>query len=141
MCMAIHIAADQPLSAVDWDEAHPAFYVAVLQGSDVLVRQQFAKAHVMYTGAHEGCGCGFQYGESLELCDPNEAVLQRRSLDQFAAYLQREVARVGPIELYACWEGDQQAPVEHRRILSPQALRQEDFFFLHKEFSIVTVEM
>jgi hypothetical protein len=136
--MAVYIAADQPLALVPWDDAHPAFYVAGVAPSDLQVLGQFTKAHVAYAGSHEGCGCGFQYGEYPEFREPDEAVARRASLDQFAAYLAHEIPRVGPIELYACWEGDQAAPIEHRRELTPMDLRSEDFFFLQKELSRVT---
>ena len=138
MCMAVYIAADQPLTLVPWDEAHPAFYLAGVDQADLPVFSQFTKAHVAYAGSHEGCGCGFQYGEYPEFREPDEAVARRASLDQFAAYLAGELARVGPIELYACWEGDQTAPVEHRRALTPLVLQSEEFFFLQKELSLVT---
>ena len=138
MCMAVYIAADEPLAIVPWNEDHPAFYLASVDPSDSPVLVQFTKPHVAYAGSHEGCGCGFQYGEYPEFREPDEAVARRASLDQFAAYLAAETTRIGPIELYACWEGDQAAPVEHRRALTPVDLRSEDFFFLQKEFSLVT---
>jgi len=138
MCMAVYIAADEPLALVPWNEDQPALYVASLEPSDLPVLQQFTKTHVAYAGSHEGCGCGFQCGKSPELREPDEAITRRRSLDQFAMYLADEIARVGAIELYACWEGDQAAPVEHRRAIAPQDLRSDDFFFLEKEHSLVT---
>jgi hypothetical protein len=138
MCVAVYIAADQPLILVPWDEAHPAFYLARVDPSDLPVISQFSKANVAYAGSHEGCGCGFQYGEYPEFREPDEAVARRASLDQFAAYLADELTRVGPIELYACWEGDQAATVEHRRALTPMDLMTEEFFFLQKELSLVT---
>jgi len=138
MCMAVYVAAEEPLTLVPWNEAQPAFYVASVDASDLPVVSQFTKAHVVYAGSHEGCGCGFQYGKHPEFREPDEAVARRRSLDQFATYLAGEIARVGPVELYACWEGDQAAPVEHRRALTPNDLRSNDFFFLEKEFSLVT---
>lgn len=138
MCIAVYIAADQPLALVPWDETQPAFYLASVDPSDSPVLTKFTKAHVAYAGSHEGCGCGFQCGEYPESREPEEGLARRASLDQFAAYLSHELTRVGPIELYACWEGDQAAPVEHRRALTPMDLRTERFFFLQKELSLVT---
>ena len=54
MCMAVYIAADQPLTLVPWDEAHPAFYLADVDPADLPVLSQFTKAHVAYAGSHEG---------------------------------------------------------------------------------------
>jgi hypothetical protein len=137
MCMAVYIAADQPLTLVIWDDAHAAFYLADVDQADLPVLSQFTKAHVAYAGSHEGCGCGSQYGEYPEFREPEEAVARRASLDQFAAYLAGELTRVGPIELYACWDGDQTAAVEHRRALTPLDLQSEEVFFLQKELSLV----
>jgi hypothetical protein len=136
--MAVYIASDEPWPTVNWDDERPAFYVAVIHDTDAAVRSQFSKPHVMYAGSHEGCGCGFQYGEYPEFRDADEAVLRRASLDQFADYLDEAVRCSGAIELYACWEGDQAAAVEHRRTMTPQSLRLEDFFFKQREFSIVS---
>ena len=137
MCMAVYIAADRPLTPVPWNEAEPAFYSESIDPSD-RVFAQFTKRHVLYAGSHEGCGCGFQRGGLSELREPTESLARRASLDQFAAYLAGEIARVGAIELYACWEGDQTAPVEHRRALTPTDLGADSFRFLQKEFSLVT---
>lgn len=138
MCMAVYIAAEQPFALVPWDDSHPAFYLATVDSSDLPVLAQFTKQHVAYAGSHEGCGCGFQYGKRPEFREPDDAAARRASLDQFADFLAREIPRIGPIELYACWEGDQAASVEHRRALTPTDLRSESFFFLEKELSLVT---
>jgi hypothetical protein len=94
---------------------------------------------LIYAGSYEGCGCGFQLGEHpAESLEPDELFQRRRSLQEFAAYLREELPRVGTIQLYACWDGDQEEPPAHRRVLTPSSLEADDFFFLQKEFSTVT---
>ncbi len=132
--MMVYIAASQPLDLIPWNDAHPAFYISDLIEFDSSVRDQFSAEHVYYAGSHEGCGCGFQYGEYPHF-DDDERPLKRASLDAFAAYLSRQLERVDAIELYACWDGDQAAAPEHRRALTPRALESEDFYFLQKELS------
>jgi hypothetical protein len=61
-------------------------------------------------------------------------------MDAFAAYLAREVVRVGPIEIFACWDGEQQAPCERRRLIHPGDLRAPTFFFTEKETLRVTAD-
>ncbi|HKQ34122.1 MAG TPA: hypothetical protein VJT11_02330 [Nitrospiraceae bacterium] len=134
--MMVYIAAEKPLDTVAWDESEPAFYVSELHESELPVRSQFGVQNVYYTGSHEGCGCGFQYGEHPQFED-EERALKRKSLDSFADYLTEQLKRVNSIELYACWDGDQTAPPEHRRALSPDSLHSEHFYFLEKELSIV----
>jgi hypothetical protein len=124
------------LTLIPWEEAEPRFYVRTLHDSDAAVRAQFSEAHVYYAGSHEGCGCGFQYGEYPEFED-EERPRKRASLNHFAEYLDREMASGAQIRIFACWEGDQALPAEYRRELTPNALRRDDFFFLQREILVM----
>ncbi len=138
MCMMVYIAADFPLRVVAWNQADPAFYTKPLASDEERVRGQFSKPHLVYAGSYEGCGCGFQLGEyPIEYSEPDEISQRRRSLLEFAAYLRGELTRVGAVELFACWDGDQEASPEHRRSLTPSALESDDFYFLQKELSTI----
>ena len=132
----VYVAAAAPLELVPWREDSPGFYVSELHESEVAVRKQFAAQHVVYVGAHEGCGCGFQTAKYPEP-DPKQLARCRRSLGAFATYLADQLRRVPFIELFACWDGDQSSPPEHRRTLTPHTLNGDGFFFLEKEFSRV----
>jgi hypothetical protein len=141
MCLMVYLAADEPLPLVAWNDTEPAFHVAATAPDEERVRTMFSKEHVVYAGSYEGCGCGFQYGEvSAQSVDPLERKKRRRSLDELGAYLSRELPRVGPIEIYVCWDGDQDSLPEHRRNLTPASLKAETFFFMRKELSTVTPE-
>ena len=74
-------------------------------------------------------------GEWIPAYEDDERPMKRDSTNRFASYLEREIARVGPIHVFACWEGDQELSIEHRRNLSPNDLRRDDFFFLQRELS------
>ncbi|MGB8328985.1 MAG: hypothetical protein WCE62_02585 [Polyangiales bacterium] len=87
-------------------------------------------------GSHEGCGCGFQLGPHPDP-DDNELPLRRASLDAFREYLRDSLTGVGDLELFACWEGDQEAEVVHRRRLTPDSLLDEAFHFLQRELSVM----
>jgi len=58
-------------------------------------------------------------------------------LGAFATYLQDALTRVDDLELFACWEGEQEAGVGHRRHLTPTDLRRDDFCFLERELSVL----
>lgn len=141
MCMMVYLAADQPLRTVDWDVANPAFAVGVVEPDYEPVRRQLSKAYLYVANSHEGCGCGFQLGE---WSDPDyEAKANapvRRSLRQFAEYLEQELPRVGEIEVLAAWAGEEGAPIEHQRVLTPGTLRGERFAFLEGERSLFVAE-
>src|SRR5262245_30645264 len=119
MCRAVYLAASAPLRLVPWAEEAPAFYTELLRPEAKRVKVQFGQTHDYYAGSHEGCGCGFQRGEYPDSTDPAEQEKERKSLRELAAYLQEEAARVGTVQLYACWEGDEDAAPEHRRALTP----------------------
>lgn len=137
--MMVYLAADLPLREVAWDDAAPAFHTTPLVADEARqVRGQFSKPHLIYAGAHEGCACGFQLGEyPLDDAEPEEAKKGRESLHAFAEYLRAEMFRVGSIEVFACWDGEQEAAIEHRRTLTPDAIDSDDFFFLQKERSTI----
>ena len=136
MCLMVYIAAHEALRKVDWVEAAPAFYVADLSPDERRVDSQFRTGNVVYAGSYEGCGCGFQYGEyPAESYEPGELRQRRDSLDAFAKYLRAELSRVGTIEVFACWDGDQGLEPVHHRTLTPAALERDDFFFIKREHS------
>jgi hypothetical protein len=136
--MMVYLAADLPLRERAWNDAAPAFHTSPLAVDEQRVRRQFSKPHVIYAGSHEGCSCGFQLGEyALEYTEPEVIPRRRQSLQEFAAYLRDETARVGAIEVFACWDGDQDAPPEHRRALTPSSVEADRFFFLQKELSVI----
>ncbi len=136
--MMIYLAADVPLPLVPWDEEEPGFHVDEISETEEGVRAQFQKAHVVYVGSHEGCGCGFQYGKWPEgTHEPSELALCQASKAALAEYLSEQAGRVGRIELFACWDGDQEAIPEHQRSLAPAELAKPEFFFLEKELIAV----
>lgn len=144
MCLMLYLAADQPLEMLDWDDAAPGFYIEALAPEEDRVRRQLTKRHVVYAGSHEGCGCGFRRrARDLLRAAPGSAHLgasepSRRSLEQLRRYLQREVTRVGPIELLACRDGDQARRPAVHRALRPSALADETFAFFDSELAVVT---
>lgn len=141
MCMMVYLAAELPLRLVPWVEETPAFNVSSLAPDEERVRIQFRLPNVVYVGSYEGCACGFQLDAGAHATlDEVELRLRRDSLLAFAAYLRDELVRVGDIELFACWDGDQGASPEHRRVLTPSSLEGETFAFLQKELSSLVVD-
>ena len=138
-CMTIYLAAEALLRLVEWHAESPGFFLSDLETeNDELVRTQFANPHVYVAGSHTHCGCGFNYGRISNFeRDPEELARKRHSLATMSEYLIHEISRVGEIELFACWDGDQDADPEIRRDLTPNSLLGERFFFYEKERSVV----
>ncbi len=142
MCLTVYIAASKPLPLIEWREEARSFHVTELtHATDEQVRSQFSQPHVYYVGSHTICGCGFNYGQYPEAeNDPDELALRQRSMWDLSKYLQLQLARVGMIELFACWDGGQGASPEHSRDLTPTSLLSDDFIFLEKELSVIRDE-
>lgn len=138
MCVMVYLASAKPLSLVAWEEGSPGFNVTSLAADEGRVAAQFTHQCLVYAGSHEGCGCGFQYAQwPAESYSAEELALSRRSLSAFADFLDAELTRVDAIELFVCWDGDQEEPPEHFRQIRPKDLRKPDFLFLERERSIV----
>ena len=136
MCMMLYIGSDQSLPLVPGGDATGVFHVGELHQDFAGVAKQFTVGHVRYAGSHEGCGCGFQLGEYPGFED-DDAPAKRKSLRDLAEYIERQLQAGGRIELFACWAGDELAVPEHRRRLTLEDLRSDDFFLLQGEASVV----
>ena len=134
MCLAVYLAADEEPPLVPWDETHPGFHVVALAGEpDESARRQFSKRYVVYLGSHEGCGCGFDYGQDPEAVEPEEDEASRRSVSALVDYLKPLLARLGTLELFSCWEGDQGVEPLSRRCITLSAIGGDSFCFQQKE--------
>ncbi len=139
MCLVVYLAADRPLPLIPWDEHARGFHVTELTGEkDEAVRGQFTKPYVYYAGSHTICGCGFNYGQYPDAeDDPEELALTQKTLRDMSEYLAGALEDGAIIELFACWEGDQAARVEHRREIVPDTIRAGGFGFREKELTVV----
>ena len=121
MCLVAYIASNIPLPLILWDKNEPAFHVAELSTEeDQKVRVQFSKPHIYYLGSHEGCGCGFPYTDSLGNEEDKDKTQQTR--ERLVEYLRSALKTQEDVELFFCWEGDQDAEVESRRTLNLQEM-------------------
>jgi hypothetical protein len=136
MCMMLYLGAEQPRPLVPWNEAVPAFHVQELHELDAGVRQQFAVPHVVFAGSHKGCGCGFRRGlEELAYDVGDDEPAVRETQCRLADYVEAQLQRGNRVSLFACWDGDQSSPPEHRRVVRLSDVRAGDFWFLEKEAS------
>jgi hypothetical protein len=113
MCWVLYLAADRPLPLQPFDQRAPAFNVAELTSHEDGVRQQFSKPFVYSLGAHTHCGCGFDRGQANP-DHPGELPAAEDSLRHLRSYLAEALRVAGPVELFACWDGDQGAGPDHR---------------------------
>ena len=139
MCMLVYVASDYQLPTLAWDENHPNFHVSELSAREEPVRRQFSKPCVYYVGSHQGCGCGFQYGQYEELeDDPAEITAARDSRQRLAEFLAVALQHQAEVQLFACWDGDQGAEPEYRGRVRPADLALDRFFFREKELLVAS---
>jgi hypothetical protein len=113
MCWVLYLAAALPLPLRPFDREAPAFNVAEPTSSEEPMRIQFTKPFVYRLGAHTLCGCGFDRGQANP-AHPDDLQATEASLQHLRSYLDQALAAAGPLELYACWDGDQAAVPDHR---------------------------
>jgi hypothetical protein len=108
------------------DPSEAASYCCVEEvPTDAPVRARFAAPHVTYVGSHEGCGCGYtshdlvlqgieDVGEAMALLgamtetERDELLAEQRSRERLRDLVSAALAD-GPVEIYACWAGDEDA--------------------------------
>lgn len=113
---------------VAWEEARPAFYVDGVAPDDP-VRGRFSMPNGYYLGSHEGCGCGFKYGVMpAGLEEQEDETKGRASVNALRAYVTKAAVHQ-PVEVFACWEGEQLLPALAVAQISPEHLGGESFDF------------
>ena len=138
MCWVLYLAADGVLPLRPFDPEAPAFNVAGLDEHDLPVRSRFGKRFVYRVGSQTLCGCGFDRDQANP-DHPDELPATVASLGALREYLQEAVRTAGPLELYACWDGDQTAEPDHHLRLTPADFTPEMSWFPDRTFAQVEV--
>jgi hypothetical protein len=142
MCMAVFIAAAEPLPFVPWNPAAPAFHLQALTEAEDGVRVRFTKPHVYFLGAHTGCSCGFNYGlrEVRRAEDQAEEVASQASVAALREYLRDAVERHGAVEVLTSWEEDWSNEPEQRLRITPDWFGGDSFSMPERVlFSVMAV--
>jgi hypothetical protein len=137
--MVLYLGSEKPLPLIAWDEDKPSFHVTELPEDLNGVRQQFSKPYVYYLGSHQGCGCGFSYGQYE---NDDEELEARECVSRLSKYLSQAVEIAGALELYSCWSGDEEEPPSFQENVTqdeiPTEFGGESFCFQEREFIAVT---
>ena len=136
MCWALYLASDKELPQIPWDENARGFNTQSLRDDDKDVSRQFSHPYIIYLGSHEGCGCGFK--DDAE-DDEVETALRNNTLQQLAQYLNQALSKGAKLEIFLCWEGDQETAVVERKELTPANFWGAKFPLSEREFATVEV--
>jgi hypothetical protein len=137
--MALYAAADLPLPEIATTGTSPRpLGVRPITRDEERVRERFLKRHVYFLAADTGCSCGFSYDSPED--GSNE---HRESVRQLRVWLTDAVERAGPVELYACWSGDEgEPPLEQVRVTPSYFAGDAEVFELPERWlaTVVAVE-
>jgi hypothetical protein len=136
--MVVYVASDYPLPTLAWDQANPRFHVTELPERAEPVRRHFSKPCVYYAGSHEGCGCGFQWGEYEGYGEEDDLPAKQDSRRRLADYLSVALQHQPAVEVYACWDGDEGLPADHTGRVHPRDLTRGRTFFRERELLVVS---
>ena len=130
MCLAVYLACSRPLPPVPWNASAPAFHL-VSEAPRLGTPAPFSLPFAHYAGSHQGCGCGFLRNDGD---DPAETAASSADYAALAATVRAALAQGADIELFACWEGEQDKPPARVLTLSPGQLERPDFALLELDF-------
>lgn len=128
------MASDHPVDTIAWKKGETYLSIYDLTIEDDIVRKHFTKKYLYFLGAHEGCSCGFSRGEFGDLEDDDEQVKNSKSIHELKHFLIRALQKDKSVELYACWEGEQDDDIKFRTTLDPRAIDVDSFCLIQKEF-------
>ena len=131
MSMMIYLGTDTPIDP----QAGRWLTVAPVDDSTSRWPAQLATQYCYLAQSYTGNGSGFQCGQHRHVTLAEERRQMYLSLLCLADYLEEQSARAHSFALHACWDGTQDAPVEHRRLLDRRTLTDKGFYFLDGELS------
>lgn len=87
--------------------------------------------NIVRVGSYTGCGCGFQrwHTDDDEL-NPETLPSQR----ELVSYLRNLLDSGARVELYACWEGDEDKPAVFQGSMTPETIVATPFGFRERHF-------
>ncbi len=135
MCYAIYIASNNECPVLEWDESNPGFYLEPLDERQKIASKQFTKPHIYYAGSHEGCGCGFFTDPDYHDEDDN-LEQAKKSIASLIDLLKAQLKASSEIELFVCWEGDENKRPKRKLRMNPEDLRSQPLPLQELDFII-----
>jgi len=141
MCLMVWIGTASPVSPVakpTEPTADAGYHYVEEVAVDAPIRARFTTPHVTYVGSHEGCGCGYSSGDlswqGIDNVADAVALLGAMADDEREEFLAKQRSRdrlrtlvcaaleEGPVEIYACWAGDEEAAPIGEQTIAPARL-------------------
>ena len=133
MCMMVYVGSESSLPAVPLDPLRPDFHTRPTGSDDSPVLKNIPAEHVIYTGSHEGCGCGFSGADPDLYYEQEEVDAARTSLIKLRGYIDSILRSESRVWLYSVEYDDKYLPAESKRIMTPEEFIPESFYFRSRE--------
>lgn len=138
MCYQIVIGTNQELEVGSFIPNETLIYFEKLdQEIEASLRSKFTKRNLYFVGSDTCCSCGLNIDYELEsgqeLSEINKSPLEFiRTLN--------ELTKNENVELYCCWDGDEKAPIESKRIINIEEITLDNYLNLN-EREFITFKM
>jgi len=121
MCYAAHIGTNIKLPTNTFEPGKSALYITDPSQDKVLdsLKSKFTKKHIYHIGSYEGCSCVLSCDptdddEADENDDKEQVLMATKSVTAFLSLI-NNLTKQEDLELYCCWEGDWDSPIEYRQ--------------------------
>ena len=139
MCHAVYLASSKKLPTSKWIE-DVTFFSIEEERKENPVYKKFSFTNVYYCNSHSGCSCGFSYdyNDQDDEEDKKQNDWGKQSVFELFDFLKSNIQSAGSLELYMCWEGDEDDKVESRNEVDLSSFQLgSSFEFKEKEFITV----
>ncbi len=135
MCYMLYLGSDVPLPTSEWRKEAPGFYLSDSgrDGDVPKASRHFSKPHVYYAGSHEGCGCGFFFGE---FDDPEEYGQSKDSARDLVDMIDQALASSDSAELLVTWAACEKKKPKRELEMNPYELLKDEFPLEEQEFVV-----
>jgi len=136
MCLSVYIATPKEVETSKFIPDETYFYCEKENKVEQL-RDKFRYKNIYYCGAHTSCSCGFFYDfkDEEDESDKNENLWGKKSLEEMFDFFRRYIPIYKEIEMFICWEGDEdERPTKSRIIELSKFQFADEFHFDELEY-------
>lgn len=141
MCFFLYLASNNELKTKEWNEENLEVVISSKIDISFGETEKFKKENIYFVSSTEGCGCGFRQKfdvEHLDYLEIDQKLEKDKNHHQLFELIKKILVNEDYIELFGCWDGDQETKVEFRREVKLDVLSSETFYFREKELIKVT---
>ncbi|MBK7959706.1 MAG: hypothetical protein IPK03_17480 [Bacteroidetes bacterium] len=134
MCLAVYIGTNKELELGTFVANETDIYFEQPSEEEATaLRPKFTKTNIYYVGSDTSCSCGLLF-DSNDFDDPEED-MNKKSPQKLIDFI-TEMTLTENIELYSCWEGDWDLPIESNIELDIRNIKLDKNYFgpQQKEF-------